>query len=290
MWIRRRLLTLALTVPALAAIPAQAAECEFILGFAALKALIDEAEGPEKVGACLENQRFNPANGDALQQTTGGLMVWRKADNWTAFTDGYRTWLNGPHGLQARLNTEQFDWEGALDTPPSAPITVSTPTPEPTTAPLADLGDWKMSKWTDALTKGTRHRAHLSADTWQGDLEGAPVLAMRCVQGEQGLDDVYVSWKTFIGKGIDNLLPIRYRFDEEEIVDTEWHSSTDSRSTFVKFDRDRVAVHFLSDLLYGEYSEIAIEVSFFGKTATGVWQPHGAQAAHREMLRRCKGL
>ena len=69
-------------------------------------------KGPDKVGDCLENQRFNPENGDALQQTTGGLLVWRKADNWTAFTDGYRTWINGPYGLQARLNTEQFDWEG----------------------------------------------------------------------------------------------------------------------------------------------------------------------------------
>ena len=96
------------------ALPAAATatvECEFVLGFASLKALIDAAEGPAKVGDCLEQQRFNPENGDALQQTTGGLLVWRKADNWTAFTDGYRTWLNGPHGLQARLNTEQFDWE-----------------------------------------------------------------------------------------------------------------------------------------------------------------------------------
>ena len=101
-------------VIALLAVPTPAtatAECEFILGFAALKALIDEAEGPEKVGECLENQRFNPENGDALQQTTGGLLVWRKADNWTAFTDGYRTWINGPYGLQSRLNTEQFRWE-----------------------------------------------------------------------------------------------------------------------------------------------------------------------------------
>ena len=97
--------------------PVVAADCQFILGFAALKALIDGAEGPDKVGTCLENQRFNPDNGDALQQTTGGLLVWRKADNWTAFTDGYRTWLNGPHGLQARLNTEQFSWEQ----PPAAP-------------------------------------------------------------------------------------------------------------------------------------------------------------------------
>ena len=86
------------------------AHCEFILGFAALKAAIDEAEGPEKVGACLENQRF-AANGNAEQQTTGGLLVWRKQDNFTAFTDGYRTWANGPQGLQVRLNTESFAWE-----------------------------------------------------------------------------------------------------------------------------------------------------------------------------------
>ena len=86
------------------------AHCEFILGFATLKAAIDEAEGPEKVGACLEDQRF-AANGNAEQQTTGGLLVWRKQDNFTAFTDGYRTWANGPRGLQVRLNTESFAWE-----------------------------------------------------------------------------------------------------------------------------------------------------------------------------------
>ena len=90
---------------------AWAADCEFVLGFATLKALIDEAEGPEKVGQCLENEHFNPENGDSLQRTSGGLLVWRKADNWTAFTDGYRTWINGPYGLQMRLNTEHFDWE-----------------------------------------------------------------------------------------------------------------------------------------------------------------------------------
>ena len=38
-------------------------------------------------------------------------MAWRKADNWTAFTDGYRTWINGPNGLVMRLNTERFVWE-----------------------------------------------------------------------------------------------------------------------------------------------------------------------------------
>jgi hypothetical protein len=39
-------------------------------------------------------------------------MVWRKADNWTAFTGGYRTGINGPFGLQQRLNTQHFPWEG----------------------------------------------------------------------------------------------------------------------------------------------------------------------------------
>ena len=77
-----------------------------MLGFKALRDLI----GHDIVGECLENEHHG-ANGDALQHTTGGLLVWRKADNWTAFTDGYRTWINGPNGLVQRLNTERFEWE-----------------------------------------------------------------------------------------------------------------------------------------------------------------------------------
>ena len=42
-------------------------------------------------------------------------MVWRKADNFTAFTDGYRTWVNGPDGLQQRLNSQRFAWEANPD-------------------------------------------------------------------------------------------------------------------------------------------------------------------------------
>lgn len=63
------------------------------------------------VGEPLEEERHDPVSGDGLQATTMGLMVWRKADNWTAFTDGYRTWVSGPNGLQQRLNSERFDWE-----------------------------------------------------------------------------------------------------------------------------------------------------------------------------------
>jgi peptidoglycan/xylan/chitin deacetylase (PgdA/CDA1 family) len=86
---------------------AQVPGCRFQLGFAALR-----AEIPAAVGDCLEDERHSGENGDALQRTTGGLLVWRKADNWTAFTDGSRTWVNGPHGLQTRSNAERFDWEG----------------------------------------------------------------------------------------------------------------------------------------------------------------------------------
>src|SRR5687768_17072370 len=89
---------------ALALLPgfAQAADCQFVLGFADLRGLV----GPAKVGDCLENEHHNPANGDALQRTTGGMLVWRKIDNVAAFTDGHRTWVVGPRGLQSRLNSE----------------------------------------------------------------------------------------------------------------------------------------------------------------------------------------
>ena len=73
-----------------------AADCQFVLGFNTLRDLI----GHNIVGECLENEHYNEIS-DSVQQTTGGLMVWRKADNWTAFTDGYRTWINGPNGSGA---------------------------------------------------------------------------------------------------------------------------------------------------------------------------------------------
>jgi hypothetical protein len=86
---------------------AQAAPgCQFVLGFAALHDSLATI-----VGDCLDDEQHNPANGDALQHTTHGLLVWRKADNFTAFTDGYRSWVNGPNGIQERLNTQRFAWE-----------------------------------------------------------------------------------------------------------------------------------------------------------------------------------
>jgi uncharacterized protein YkwD len=81
------------------------ADCQFTLGFRTLHDL-----DPLDVGTCTNNQTY-AANGDAVQMTTRGMLVWRKADNFTAFTDGTRTWVNGPYGVQERLNTERFAWE-----------------------------------------------------------------------------------------------------------------------------------------------------------------------------------
>ena len=85
---RRRVsvaLVLAVVLSALAIHPAQvqAANCQFVLGF---KTLHDRI--PNVVGDCLENERHNGFTGDGLQATTKGLLVWRKVDHATAFTDG----------------------------------------------------------------------------------------------------------------------------------------------------------------------------------------------------------
>ena len=85
---------------------AQSSPCTFVLGFQTVFSLI-----PTIVGGCVDNEQHNPANGDALQQTAKGLLVWRKADNFTAFTDGFRSWVNGPAGIQERLNSQRFAWE-----------------------------------------------------------------------------------------------------------------------------------------------------------------------------------
>ena len=107
--------------------------CHFGGGFATLRDMI----GHDVVGDCWENEHYN-ANGDSTQRTSGGMLVWRKADNWTAFTDGYRTWVNGPNGLEIRGNTERFAWE--QDPPPaSAPPPPPAPTPTPIPAPESTI-------------------------------------------------------------------------------------------------------------------------------------------------------
>jgi hypothetical protein len=101
--------------------------CTFVLGFAELR----RAVGPEIVGDCVENQRF-AEGGDARQQTTLGELVWRKADNVTAFTDGHQTWIVGPQGLQRRLNEDRFAWEAG------GTVARASPTPFPLPPVLAN--------------------------------------------------------------------------------------------------------------------------------------------------------
>jgi hypothetical protein len=143
----RYLLTLLLVVPGLAGtipVHAQAAPCQFQLGFKALHDL-----DPDDIGDCIDDEAHNPDNGDALQHTTAGLMVWRKADNWTAFTNGYSTWINGPNGLVKRLNTERFSWEA---NPQGLPI-VAAPGQSGATNPdylsWANPGPYRQPGWTD---------------------------------------------------------------------------------------------------------------------------------------------
>ncbi len=103
---------------------------EFRLGF---RLLADQIPGI--VGSPLEGEHHG-ANGDGLQQTTEGLMVWRKADNWTAFTNGTWTWVNGPQGVVERSNDERFPWEA--DDRGAAPLQTVIqlpPQPQPVPAP-----------------------------------------------------------------------------------------------------------------------------------------------------------
>jgi hypothetical protein len=102
-------MALAVSLAGLAVAPPQqanAADCEFLMGFKAVHDMM-----PDVVGDCKTNEYHNPDNGDALQETTGGLLVWRKADNATAFTDGVHSWIVGPFGMQDRPNDQRFSWE-----------------------------------------------------------------------------------------------------------------------------------------------------------------------------------
>jgi hypothetical protein len=141
------------------------ASCSYVLGFETLVGLL----GPEVVGDCLEDQRFNPANGNAEQRTAGGLLVWRPADNWTAFTDGHRTWVNGPEGLAVRLNGELFSWE----TPPSG---ASSP---PTSAPPASAGDGTSLQFAEPDTAGEVSAAPASTGGSSGTSDQTAVPQVR---------------------------------------------------------------------------------------------------------------
>ncbi len=89
--------------------------CGFAPSFETLRLQI-----PAVVGGCLENERVDPATGDAEQRTGGGILMRRGAVAWVAFTNGVTTWLNGPGGVVSRPAGDRFGWE-PLSVPPTVP-------------------------------------------------------------------------------------------------------------------------------------------------------------------------
>ncbi|MCL6647831.1 MAG: hypothetical protein K6U89_05810 [Chloroflexi bacterium] len=73
---------------------AQAA-CQYVLGFAEFQGAI-----PTVVGQCAGPVVHN-AQGDGYQLTANGVLVWRKATNFTGFSDGSNIWYATPTGVRA---------------------------------------------------------------------------------------------------------------------------------------------------------------------------------------------
>jgi hypothetical protein len=166
-------LALAFALATLAVTASAQATPAFQLGF---KALADQI--PEVVGVPLEDEHFNLSNGNSEQHTTKGLMVWRKADNWTAFTDGYRTWINGPNGVQSRLNTDRFDWE--KDTVVSAPAPSAPAPSSPSPAPQTFQGHGKSVSPKFSLQQGlsvfrVTHNGKANFAIWLMDDQGSRI-------------------------------------------------------------------------------------------------------------------
>jgi hypothetical protein len=79
----------------------------FALGVADLKQQLGDT-----MGAPLECEHPVSANGDTIQQTTTGLVIYRAATNTVMFTDGWRHWALTARGV--------VRWEGTDTDPPAA--------------------------------------------------------------------------------------------------------------------------------------------------------------------------
>ncbi len=111
---------------------------QFRSSFKALADLI-----PNVVGTPLEEEHWD-IEGNIVQRSTNGMLVWRRSDRWTAFTNGGMTWILGPYGLASRSNSQLFPWEFVPLSPFSQPAATPAPgappapsAPAPTAAPAA---------------------------------------------------------------------------------------------------------------------------------------------------------
>jgi zinc/manganese transport system substrate-binding protein len=94
-----------LSLPALPA-SAQAA-CVFHGGFAQLQTQI-----PDRVGACLADEKYRPEIGESFQPTANGALVWHSVDGAISFSDGFHTWVLDPNAqVQVRNVSERFPFE-----------------------------------------------------------------------------------------------------------------------------------------------------------------------------------
>jgi len=93
-------------------IPGAASQCAttqhatFADEFASLSRAIGD-----NIGQPLECAHADPATGDVLQPTSTGLAIYRAVSHVAIFTDGYRHWALGRHGL--------VTWEGDAVDPPA---------------------------------------------------------------------------------------------------------------------------------------------------------------------------
>jgi zinc/manganese transport system substrate-binding protein len=121
----------------LAAAPASAqAACSFRGGFAQLQSQI-----PDRVGACLADERYRPDIGESFQPTANGALVWQSVDGAISFSDAFHTWVLDPSAqVQVRNANERFAFEFNGDGFPlvgqPAPDT-NGPCPTPPVAVLA---------------------------------------------------------------------------------------------------------------------------------------------------------
>src|SRR5579884_2571275 len=55
--------------------------------------------GAGTVGSCLGAAYQDPSSQATMQPTSGGLLIASGVGDWTAFTDGTSTWVDGPSGV-----------------------------------------------------------------------------------------------------------------------------------------------------------------------------------------------
>lgn len=109
-----------LAIPGVA--QASGAPCRVAAAFSGLQQQVPA------IGHCLGDSA-RTGNGDVVQPTSGGLLVFRQSTATPAFTDGYHTWTIGPLGLQERLNSRAFSWEAPASMGPALGVVKAPASP-----------------------------------------------------------------------------------------------------------------------------------------------------------------